>query len=215
MTEQDVLGRIAGIIAGFNPQELRKKTRDPQVDASFTTAKHRFQTGKGKVKVIPPVSTVSEIAMYVRQDNYDVVAIDGVYLLTAETDRKTTKSWETLTQVAYGLKNLAIQTRLPIVGVSQKKRSDGTADTNYSTDDISYSDALSQAIDAGIRMKMDLPGNRFYPGKYSATLTKNRNGPTGTQDFLRIDWNTMRCDFEDRAAELAGGATSDPDDAED
>jgi len=105
--------------------------------------------------------TVSKLETLIKTYNPTVVAIDSIILMTA-SDGSPAIGWQSLIDVAYGLKMLATRSKIVILATAPT-----VADTFESTDpatisELGLSKNMSFAIDIGLSMsKAHNPNSRF------------------------------------------------------
>jgi hypothetical protein len=96
-----------------------------------------------------------------------IVFADSVYLMKA-MNNKEGAFWQDVAEIAYGLKELAMVNKIPIIATSQANRKG--EDTKGSTmAEIAYGDTFAQACDYAIRVikTLDDDGNTFLSFVFS------------------------------------------------
>jgi replicative DNA helicase len=80
----------------------------------------------------------------------DLVVVDGMYLMKDDNTNRRDVDWKVITNISRGLRGLAQEYEIPIIGVTQANRS---ADKSKGDDltELAYSDAIGQDADAVFR----------------------------------------------------------------
>lgn len=81
----------------------------------------------------------------------DIVMADSVYLMKASRQAGGGSQWQDIAEIAYGLHDLAVEYRIPIVATSQANRK-GEELKGSSMAEIAYGDTFAQACDYAIRI---------------------------------------------------------------
>ena len=81
----------------------------------------------------------------------DVVMADSVYLMKATRSKEGGAMWQDMAEIAYGLHEMAVEYRIPIVATSQANR-EGEKLKGTSLAEIAYGDTFGQACDYAIRV---------------------------------------------------------------
>lgn len=109
----------------------------------------------------------------------DVLAIDGIPLITDEVSGS--EGWQKMFGVCYGLKGIAVNYGIVVLSTSQANRNS----TNYKgipkLEDISYGEALAQAADKIISLRL------VRPGRVKIGMPKNRGGKIIGEFYLNFD----------------------------
>lgn len=112
--------------------------------------------------------TVSSIQGLVHLHKPDILAVDGVPLISDENGSDT--SWQKMANVGYGLKSIAMNNKIPVLCTSQANREAASDRAIPKLHQISYGDALGQACDKVIGLV------RISDDKIKIALLKNRGG---------------------------------------
>lgn len=107
------------------------------------------------------LDTDSLLSLQSKIDEFDpdVVYADAIYLM--ESGQKNTQVWAEIKKLAYGLKSIAIERGIPIIGTSQANRR-GEETKGSTLSEIAYGDAFGQACDLAIRViKRELTAGVF------------------------------------------------------
>ena len=123
--------------------------------------------------------TVSKLRNYIKQNNLDVLAIDGVSYLTDERYRRGDSEALSLTHISQDLMNLSVEMHIPIIVVSQANRA-GERDDVPGNENISGSDGIGQSATKIIALRQD-------DGNLEMRINKNRYGGVGKK--LKYIWN--------------------------
>lgn len=80
----------------------------------------------------------------------DLVVVDGMYLMKDDNTNRRDADWKVITNISRGIRGLAQEYEIPIIGVTQANRS---ADKGKGDDltELAYSDAIGQDADAVFR----------------------------------------------------------------
>lgn len=92
----------------------------------------------------------------------DIVMADSVYLMKATKNKDGGAVWQDMAEIAYGLHEMAVEYKIPIVATSQANRK-GEELKGTSLAEIAYGDTFGQACDYAIRVikTEDDSGNTF------------------------------------------------------
>jgi replicative DNA helicase len=93
--------------------------------------------------------TVNAISALIDEYIPDVVVVDGIVLLEGQGG----SDWERVKNLAYGLKSMALNKKVVIIGATQAAKTAGS--DMPQADQIAYSDGLLQAADVGIMLQSD------------------------------------------------------------
>lgn len=168
----DVYARLDAIVGHFNPNDLRNPDGKREALASMLkTVKHAISESKGEIIMpIMPMYTVPQIASLAMNVEADVIVIDGMYHLSANT--KSTSTWEQIASVSREVKQMALDLKVPIFATTQMKRVGKKEE--FDPEDIAYSDALGQDADFVVAIRpMHVPDK----SRSELQLIKNRFGP--------------------------------------
>jgi replicative DNA helicase len=92
----------------------------------------------------------------------DIVMADSVYLMNASRKKDGGSQWQDIAEIAYGLKELALEYKIPVVATSQANRR-GEELKGTSLAEIAYGDTFGQACDYAIRIiKTEDEDGRFF-----------------------------------------------------
>lgn len=124
--------------------------------------------------------TVPAINALIDEYSPDVVVVDGVALL----DGPGGSDWERVKNIAYGLKTLAQNKKVVIIGATQAAKSAGN--DMPQANQIAYSDGLLQAADVGIMLQSD----QENPDVRYMTIPATRGfKPINNRMVIRFDVN--------------------------
>lgn len=139
-----------------------------------------------------PGLTVGDVRAEARrmqsEDGLDMLVIDYVQLMTGSLVRRNATRTEELADISRRLKILAGELSVPIIVVSQLKRTGGG---RPKLEDLRESGSLEQDADIVLFLHRK---NHKEGGRTECIFEKNRNGPTGTE-LLTFNKDTVR--FED------------------
>lgn len=180
-----ITNKFDGMAAKFNPLELRKR----EITKSELEEIERTVKGYEGDFYIPTkrLMTPSEVFASAEYLAVDAVVIDGVHLMKVDRRQKQGELWQQLTRVSNDLKQYALSTNLPILGVTQLNRSAGKGGSEFSVDDVGGSYALSQDCDIMLGIKKD----ETIPNAFEVSSLKNRFGSDSFSVMVKIEWETM------------------------
>ena len=112
--------------------------------------------------------TISSIQGLVHLHKPDILAVDGVPLISDENGSDT--SWQKMANVGYGLKGIAMNNSIVVLATSQANRESATDRAIPKLHQIAYGDALGQACDKVIGLV------RISDNRIKIALVKNRGG---------------------------------------
>jgi replicative DNA helicase len=95
-------------------------------------------------------SGIQSLQSKIEEFEPDIVMADSVYLMRA-TKKEGGAFWQDIAEIAYGLHDLAVEYRIPIVATSQANRR-GEELKGSSMAEIAYGDTFAQACDYAIRI---------------------------------------------------------------
>ena len=170
----DMLFKIDAIIAGVSVGEKRSGKWKEGSKEKLKFMQYLSSIAPNKI-VIPdrPVRKPSEILALIQEHKPDVIAIDGVYLMSMTG--AATVEWSDLAAVSRDLKNIANTMGKPIVGVIQANR--GASDQQVvSGANIAGSDAFFQDPDIIYALRHVMNGGDNMSKQVNLTTTKNRHG---------------------------------------
>ncbi len=127
----------------------------------------------------------------------DLVIVDYVQLIPGNLDRRGATRTEELSDISRRLKRLAVEMGMPVMVLSQLKRTGGTRPT---LEDLRECGSLEQDADVALLLHRK---NHREGGTTEAILAKQRNGPTGTV-LLSFDRDTVT--FSDAPEDAAAPA---------
>ncbi len=140
----------------------------------------------------------------------DIVFIDGLYMMVAE--RNYNADYERHMAISRGLKGIALETAIPIIGSTQANRgSAGKKKQDVQLHQIAYSDAYSQDADNIVAL------NRQYDSVYETwspeimvELIKAREGES-IKISLTVDLDKMQ--FDENLVQISGPPPNSPNSA--
>lgn len=171
MLANEIFARMDGMVASFNPLELRKSEMEDAVGAKLKVAQITATANGGEIYAPKGLKTPEQIAMAAKFFGVDTVIVDGVYQLAPDLKVAPSARWERLTEVSGQLKQMAQTIGLPMLATTQLKRTGKSG--AFDPEDIAFADALGQDADQIIALSHD----DVYPNRIEASLIKNRYGP--------------------------------------
>lgn len=160
MTADNIFMRIAACIAQLPYQELRtgKLTGEERERLSYLKeiADGMMSNKRDMIclnaKDVPSGGdTVEWLHSKVSKYNPDVVAIDGLYLMSDGKGAKNQKDNFRVQNISRGVRQMVLDSGKPVLATMQATRS-AAAHKNANLDEIAFSDAISQDVTAAIRV---------------------------------------------------------------
>jgi replicative DNA helicase len=160
MTADNIFMRIAACIARLPYQELRtgKLNRDERIRLSYVKeiADGLMNNKRDMIclnaKDVPSGGdTVEWLHSKVSKYGPDVVAIDGLYLMSDGRGAKNQKDNFRVQNISRGIRQMVLDSGKPVLATMQATRS-ASAHKNANLDEIAFSDAISQDVTAAIRV---------------------------------------------------------------
>lgn len=152
-SSENVIPKLDSLFGGWNPIKFRTKTWENVDKLKIKLVERILQAYEVEI-IVPeaPAGTVADVAAMIEETQPDVVAIDGVYLMS-ESGLGGQRDWKDAAQVSSGLKRLARRTGIPFIGVIQASREAEGGTVGRGT--IAHSDAFLQDADAIIAINFD------------------------------------------------------------
>lgn len=190
MLDADIFARLDGIVGKFNPLRLRtdnsEEMRKIAADAgALVSSAHELHGGE---IYIPSrrIKTPTDVFALANHLMVDAVIIDGLYLMNPDGGRFAA-TWERVAEISNQVKQNALNYNLPVVALTQYKRTGGRKDV-YDPEDLAYSDAIGQDSDFILGINPS-PGIK---GRLELQLIKNRFGAE-IATICSIDYDKMEC----------------------
>ncbi|HXU20711.1 MAG TPA: replicative DNA helicase, partial [Verrucomicrobiae bacterium] len=149
-------------------------------------------------------STVLEMGAKARRLKRDrglsLMIVDYLQLVTPTSTKRASNRQEEVSGMSRALKGLAKELKIPIVVLSQLTRAPEREERKPQLADLRESGAIEQDADVVLFInrpnfyKTDLPDEER--AKYELIIAKQRNGPTGTMNFVFLSRHTR---FEEAA----------------
>src|SRR5271154_466391 len=149
-------------------------------------------------------STVLEMGAKARRLKRDrglsLVIVDYIQLVVPSTNRRTSNRQEEVSSISRSLKALAKELKVPVVVLSQLTRAPEREERKPQLADLRESGAIEQDADVVLFInrpnfyKTDIPEEER--AKAELIIAKQRNGPTGSLNFVFLSRNTR---FEEAA----------------
>lgn len=127
--------------------------------------------------------TISKLRQWVKQNNIEALAIDGITYLSDERGRRNDNKTTTLTNISEDLMSLSVELQIPILVVVQANRSgvvDKDSDGTPELESIRDSDGISHNATKVIAL-------RQKDGILDMCVPKNREGKVGVH--VKYLWN--------------------------
>jgi replicative DNA helicase len=160
MTADNIFMRIASCIAKLPYQELRtgKLTREERIRLDYVKeiADGLMNNKRDMIclnaKDVPSGGdTVEWLHSKVSKYGPDVVAIDGLYLMSDGKGAKNQKDNFRVQNISRGVRQMVLDSGKPVLATMQATRS-AASHKNANLDEIAFSDAISQDVTAAIRV---------------------------------------------------------------
>ena len=135
--------------------------------------------------------TVSKLRNWVKQNNLDVLAIDGITYLSDERSRRNDNKTTTLTNISEDLRMLSLELRIPVLAVIQANRGGVKQGEDEGTPDLEHirdSDGVAQNATKALSIRQ-LKDNVLEIG-----IKKNTFGSVGGK--LKYQWDIDKGDFK-------------------
>lgn len=150
------------------------------------------RTGLGKFIMsadVASATTISGIAAKIDEYKPRIVYVDGIYLLDDENGEAKGSS-QALTNITRGIKRLAQQKQVPIVGTTQVLASKVSSSRGVTAGSVGYSSSFAQDCDLMIAVE----GNPDDENEQTLNGLLSRSGPGF---FIGITWNWKTGTFEE------------------
>jgi replicative DNA helicase len=129
-------------------------------------------------------TTIAGIEAKIDQYSPDIVFIDGVYMMDAGVKGKTGRDWEALAVLTAGLKRMAQNLKLPVIGSTQALESKFSKKDGLQTKAIGYSATFGQDADVLIGFEKADDNKRAR-----MRIMDARDAGQGTS-YIVFDWDT-------------------------
>ena len=202
--------RLDTVVGHFSNRVLlhggNKEGYDEHLDHMNNGHKFMVATPKDFNKKI----TVSKLRAWIRQNNLDLIAIDGIKYLKDEREQRGDNATTRLTNISEDLMEMSVELGVPVLVVVQANRGgvrgadeEGTPET----EDIRDSDGIAQnatkvisirqkRVDNSVRVEMGVKKDRY--GQMGSNVSYNWDIDTGVWTFLDFGKNVS---IRDRRAE--------------
>lgn len=189
MAPGDIFSRLDGIVGRFNPLVIRgEPTTETRSLVERTGSLVRVATGEHGGQIFIPVAklrTPAQVFALAQHLGVDAIIIDGIYLMTPNDGRISGAKWERVSEISNQIKQGAQDSMLPVVALTQLKRTGGKKDM-YDPEDLAFSDSIGQDAD----FVLALNPSTLDKNKLEAQLVKNRFGKE-ISTILTIDFDKM------------------------
>ena len=143
MTIEQITRRYAGMLAGINPDYIRKgmlstfaeRRLRGYLDSILHAERFNLYAGGFSKKV-------DDVEMTANEFNPDIIFVDGIYLMKSDSANKNANRNEKITAVLDDLKKMTITHNRPIVATTQFSRQSGKKGNDGSLENIAYTDAI-------------------------------------------------------------------------
>lgn len=162
-------------------------------DTEYKEYLEKLTKNKNKLVVSTPLDfnkkiTISKLRNWVKQNNFDLIAIDGITYLTDERYKKGDSKTNYLTNISEDLMSLSVELKIPILAVVQANRG-GVSEDDTGTpelESIRDSDGISFNASKVVSIRQKF-------GVLELGIKKNRNGRVG--DTLKYIWDIDTGEF--------------------
>lgn len=179
--------RFDTLYKGFSNSGLVWGNSDLDVD-SYSEYIEELKKQNNKFVVATPKDfgrtiTVSKLRKWIKQNNLEALAIDGITYITDERGKRNDNKTTSLTNISEDLMSLSVELGIPILVVVQANRSgvvDKDSDATPELESIRDSDGISHNATKVLSL-------RQKDGGLDANLVKNRDGKVNVR--FRYLWN--------------------------
>jgi replicative DNA helicase len=186
MSNQEQIDRYISLMAGVSKWNMKH--------GKLTKAEwHRLEAIRATSEQMVPITwvhdvrrttTIAGIEAKIDQHSPDIVFIDGVYMMDAGVKGKTGRDWEALAVLTAGLKRMAQNLKLPVVGSTQALESKFSKKDGLQTKAIGYSATFGQDADVLIGFEKADDNKRAR-----MKIMDARDAGQGTS-YIVFDWDT-------------------------
>ena len=209
MQNKQVYERFVVSESGIGLTRLRRAVKFlGDEEERFNKANEALEKSENIVITSGGAKSVSDIRSESRHMDYDIIIIDYMQLLKAETTYRGNRAAE-VGEISRSIKNLAMELNIPIIALSQLNRVSETKDTKEPTM-AELREAGNIEQDASVIMLMwNLDTNDRT--KKGCKVEKNRQGNTG-KVVMRFNGDLMKFEETNENVEEASGWKSINDD---
>lgn len=186
-------GKLDAFEGAFNPKVFRTGEFTSEIRESILNVAQTVSHRKSNIIVAGRAISAEQVtATYLNMmDRPDIIIIDGVELMGKFSGDAYERS-NSLGANAYGLKQLAVDYEVPILGTLQANRS-AAKSNEAGADTVAGSDIYARACDYLIGVSTFLHNNETYHKLHTAA---NRDGEI-SNIYVRFFWDTMTIKFYD------------------
>lgn len=159
MPVASIRNRIASLFCGIDYDKFRHQQLSQSEYRNFKFGLNSIDAAAGNYMIVDQGicgSYITGLIPLINAYNPDVVLMDGIYLMSDATTKKSGTDWTGLKGIMQDLKELSKKTSKPYIITSQRSRA-GEKDTKMADNtlaDISYGDVLGQFADVVFRLKL-------------------------------------------------------------
>lgn len=215
MSYQELTMRLLSTYSGVSLSDL-KSGRIPRELASDFERQAEKVAGLSLLVNSRPPSTVgqlrSELRRVARRGPLGCIVIDYLQLMTGELRRNSDSRAQEVSEISRGLKELAMELRVPVIALSQLNRGvESRQDKRPMLSDLRESGSLEQDADTVWMLYRHFQYDASAdPAMAELNIVKQRSGPTGTV-VLDFDGACQRWSNSTKAAIPAmGGSPGGP-----
>lgn len=179
MPVDQIMRRIAGMLAGIDPVYIKKGKLSSTVRARFFATLDALETNpllhvvSGGMK-----KSVGQLDPTIAEVNPDLVAIDGIYLMMSDRSQRLIKRAERMESVVSEIKEHTLTGGKPYLCTSQYNRGSGKGGKDGNLESIGYSDAVGTDSSIVLSLKMGVRLNGWRDTRILEVL-KGRDGESG------------------------------------
>lgn len=191
MSAMSIGYRFDTLFKGFSNKGLMWATKDFDKDKykEYIDTLHEHEN---KFLVATPIDfdrriTVAKLREWVKQNNLDFIAIDGITYMTDERGKRGDNKTTTLTNISEDLMSLSIEMKIPILVVVQANRSGVIQDTEDEEGGTPDLENIKDSDGIAANASKVLSLRHTKDGVLKIGIKKQRFGPVGGQ--ISYKWN--------------------------
>lgn len=219
MPVDQIMRRIAGMLAGIDPVYIKKGRLSNSARAKFFATLEALEINPLLTVVSGGMKkSVGQLDPTIAEVNPDLVAIDGIYLMMSDRSQRLIKRSERMESVVSEIKEHTLTGGKPYLCTSQYNRGSGKGGKDGNLESIGYSDAVGTDSSIVLSLKMGVRLNGWRDTRILEVL-KGRDGESGGwlvgHTFTPPNFEII-CPYNDRSEENGGsnnaGATTQTND---
>lgn len=215
MSAMSIGYRFDTLFKGFSNKGLMWATKDFDKEQYKNYINSLQKEYKNKFLVATPIDfdrriTVSKLKEWVKQNNLDFIAIDGITYMTDERGKRGDNKTTTLTNISEDLMSLSIEMKIPILVVVQANRSGVVQDTEEQDGGTPDLENIKDSDGIAANASKVLSLRHTKEGVLKIGIKKQRFGPVGGQ--LSYQWNPDIGEFRFLDSDGVNNSYKDTDD---